>query len=403
MTKQKKLLVLAMDGSGHTFRWIKQLADSDWQVHFYASHSLGTPSEWHSLPFVHVHRPKNVRLRALYELLSFPQFYWKLFRRIPFREFLIHWTDYTGERSKQDLQRLVQTLQPDIVHTLHTQTSAYLYDEIQKKIPKPKPLWMHSLWGSDLYFCSWFHYHIAKIRSVLRSVDSLVVEGFRDAELAKKLGFEGQILGPLPAFGGFDYFWSEEEIFIPPSKRKAIVVKGYQDAVGRLFTALKALELNSDLLSEYTIYALGAKDEGAVANVDMLRARNNIRIYPMQHLNSAEVLKVFKSSRISISLSISDGLPATFIEAFASGTFPIHSKDSVSPEWCPPGGAAFVDAQDPLEVARALRDALLDDTAVDRAAEINKSFLREKLSPTVIRMQSINSYNQAFRNGRAPK
>ena len=56
--------------------------------------------------------------------------------------------------------------------------------------------------------------------------------------------------------------------------------------------------------------------------------------------------------------------------------------------------ALMVPAEDPLEVAAAIRRALSDDALVDRAAEINMRLAAERLDYSVIQPQVVELYQR---------
>jgi glycosyltransferase involved in cell wall biosynthesis len=108
-----------------------------------------------------------------------------------------------------------------------------------------------------------------------------------------------------------------------------------------------------------------------------------------------EVLRLHGRSRVSIGLSISDGLSTSALEAMVMGAFPVQSNTSCLTELVKDGETALmVPAEDPPEVAAAIRRALSDDAMVDRAAEINTRLAAERLDCSVIQPQVIEMYER---------
>jgi glycosyltransferase involved in cell wall biosynthesis len=93
------------------------------------------------------------------------------------------------------------------------------------------------------------------------------------------------------------------------------------------------------------------------------------------------MLELFKRARVSISLAVSDGLPAVLVEAMSFGAFPIQSTNSVGSEFLANHRNGFL--VDPWDLD-AIRDAILkavsDDNLVDEAVVLNHRLLREKYS-----------------------
>src|SRR5204862_2700510 len=111
--------------------------------------------------------------------------------------------------------------------------------------------------------------------------------------------------------------------------------------------------------------------------------------------------RVQGKARVSIGLSISDGLSTSALEALIMGAFPVQSNTSCICELVKCGaGALMVAPEDPAEVASAIQRAASDDELVDRAAQLNAQVARERLSQTVIQPQVIELYEQVAHNSR---
>jgi glycosyltransferase involved in cell wall biosynthesis len=113
----------------------------------------------------------------------------------------------------------------------------------------------------------------------------------------------------------------------------------------------------------------------------------------MDHVSHQDMLSLHGQARISISLSISDGLCTSFAEALAMGSFPIQSATACADEWITDGVSGFlVPAEEPEIIAERLRRAVLDDALVDRAAEINAEIAATRLNQQRIREVAIHDY-----------
>ena len=102
--------------------------------------------------------------------------------------------------------------------------------------------------------------------------------------------------------------------------------------------------------------------------------------------------ELFHSARVSIGLSVSDGLPASFIESIYAGCFPIQSENSAIREFIKNGENGFLlDPWDIEGIKRALQIGLTDDDLVDKASETNRKVLNSKydLSIGVKRLRSL--------------
>ena len=66
------------------------------------------------------------------------------------------------------------------------------------------------------------------------------------------------------------------------------------------------------------------------ALVKKIEAKTSVKINFINNVKYEEILEMHSKSRISIALSLSDGLPSSFLESMAMGSFPIQSDTSVA-------------------------------------------------------------------------
>jgi glycosyltransferase involved in cell wall biosynthesis len=195
---------------------------------------------------------------------------------------------------------------------------------------------------------------------------------------AKRLGFEGEFISPLYITLGRDL--PEVSKLTNPSSRKIILVKGHQSDTGRALNALQVISALSSNLAEFEILVYSAPVPVQI-QVDLIRNKNKINIKTITRVSNSEMLELFKRARISISLAVSDGLPAVLVEAMSFGAFPIQSTNSVGSEFLANHRNGFL--VDPWDLD-AIRDAILkavsDDNLVDEAVVLNHRLLQEKYS-----------------------
>jgi hypothetical protein len=257
------------------------------------------------------------------------------------------------------------------------------------RVPCPLPVAL-SLWGSDLVWFTQKERHRRLIAETLQFVDHLLIECRRDRELARELGYRGDFSPPIPASGGLHVKPDSQSDIVSPSERIGLVVKGYTGFVGRADVALKVLITLSPLLEGRPIHFYSV---GYVMLAKLKLARwltgLDIRTYLKKSLSHDEVLALFQTSRVSLSLSLSDGLPGSMREAALTGAFPIESVGSCVCDWASEGaGCLIVDPENPEEVASAVMRALQDDVLVDGAVEANREFVQS------IRMENVRELAQ---------
>jgi hypothetical protein len=302
------------------------------------------------------------------------------------------------------LAQVIDLLQPDIVHGHEMSMAGYLIVEAQQRIKTRMPPWIMTNWGHDIYYRSRLRAHQPRIRQVLSACNYYTCETQRDVGLARDHGFTGRILGPvMPNPGGFRF----EEIEPlrtpgPPSRRRMVMLKGYQDAIGRAMTALRAFELCRDVLDGYKICIYSSGDDVTNAS-EALAFDTGLDIQTVPHLSYYELLRMRGEARVSVGLSMSDAASISFLEALIMGSFPIQSDRGSTHEWIEDGKGGFiVPPEDPKIVAAALRRALTDDALVDSAARINDSVARDRLDYYKLRNHVLSWYQTIARENNIP-
>jgi glycosyltransferase involved in cell wall biosynthesis len=271
---------------------------------------------------------------------------------------------------------LLANKRPAVIHFHEMQHGAYIfnllmgYRRISTDIRK-----IISTWGSDLTLYSWTDSHQSNLRTCLGWANTVTAEKVGEELDALRLGFRGDFRAPVyihigrPPRDQFD--------FEVPSARKKILVKGYQTNPGRALNALYVLSSLGELLKDYEVCVYSAT-ESVLVQIDILRNREGLNIKEVS-LSHGEMQDLFKSARISIGLSESDGLPAAFIESIYAGAFPIQSGNSAVSKFVNHGKSGFlVQAWDLDNLATYIRKALSDDHLVDTAAEENRKILNRK-------------------------
>ena len=395
MSKEKpKILFVAFPFSIHTARWLGQLECLEWDIHLFSSMTGKLPhknirqvtfhEQFYHMPTGH---PFNFRP------LSFPFLSWtrnwglnKFFRRA------IQSTGLEKGRVSQ-LEELIKRIKPDIIHSFETQHAGYLLRSVKKKWNGRFPFWIHSNWGIDLHYFGVLPEHAGKIRETLKGIDLLIVEGKRDEDLARKLGFNKEIV-TIPSVGGG--FKAPEIAMIPASARRTILLKGAQDTVRRGLVALRALERCVEVLegNEVVLYSSNEITREAAAH---FFARTGKSVSILDDVSQEEMLQLNASARINITVNMSDGLPNSMLEAMMMGAFPIQSITSVADEWIQHGlTGMLVPPEDPEQIELAIRKSLSDDKMVDDAQVINRAKILTELEYEKVRVQVIHLYKQAI-------
>jgi len=398
MAKRPTILFVAMAGSIHAARWINQLEGRGWDLHLFPSLDQGVVHP--ELRGVRVHH--SVYGPRPGSTVGVPQsgvnvysykLAWVLRRYLNLRD--------PGYRARQ-LSKLIDRLRPDVVHSMEFQAAGYLTLEAKRLLGGRFPAWIASIWGSDISLFGRIPEHRARIGQILAECDYYGCECERDVGLARQHGLRGAVLPVLPANGGFDLdavraLRSPE----PPSRRRTIMVKGYQTWAGRAMVALRALARCADLAKRFQVVVHSPSEDVKLA-AQLLAVDHGFDVKVLSpELPHAEILGYHGRARVSIGLSIGDGPSVSMLEAMAMGSFPIQSDTSCAAEWIVDGQTGLiVPPEDPEAVERALRMALADDALVDRAMAANWAVTCDRLNQATVRPRALELYDRALAEGR---
>jgi glycosyltransferase involved in cell wall biosynthesis len=378
----KKVLIVAMADSVHTARWLEQFENSKHEFVLFPSS-----------PHRRIH-PKIVRLLTASSpmQISIPRGLSKT------GLFLAALDKLLNNRLRGNLlKRVMIKFEPTILHAVETQGAGYIALEALRKVEK-KPFFILTLWGSDLFWFRKFNRHKLRLMSLLPQVDLLSMECERDVEIARNLGFVGRLFPPFPVTGGYEIAdGRNNNVKTKTSARRVILVKGHTRFVGRGTQALHALKELSDQLAGYQIIVYSADPKARkLANLFAKQTGLPIKVFGRGQIAHQDLLEIFKSARIYVGISLSDGISVSLQEAMVCGAFPIQTDTSCAGEWVVNEKSGFiVSPNDHKGLVTAIRTALENDDLVDAAAEINYEVARERLDRSKVLAVSNNFYDSS--------
>jgi glycosyltransferase involved in cell wall biosynthesis len=295
------------------------------------------------------------------------------------------------------LASLIGQLKPDLIHSMEFQHAAYLVLAARDRVKEKFPLWLATNWGSDIFYFGTLPDHARQIRRVCEAIDLYSCECHRDLALGRKFGYRGPDLPVLPNSGGMDidHVLSLRDP-APPSKRKLIMVKGYDHFAGRAMISLAVLERFADRLQDYTIvmFSVGAKPR--VRSLE-LAAAGTLKIKVIDWATHDDILRHFGQARMYLGISISDAISTSVLEAMAMGAFPIQTDTSCCAEWFIDEKTGFAIPPDDFEkICERFATALTDDALVDAAAIENLEIIKSRLAVEVLRPKMQDFYRQAL-------
>lgn len=367
---RKRILIVAMLDSVHTFRWLSQFKDSEIDFIIF-------PSKKHKVIHEGTLQLLDSKHSATFRLARFG----RLAKFHGYLDFLAHIV--ISRALKRDfrlkaLVKLAQRFDFDYVHALEIQGAGYLVDSL-KKAGEAKFSTILTNWGSDIYFYQNLPEHRESITSALLSADFYSAECRRDYSLARSLGFQGIELPCIPNAGGF--LDEDQTLSDTASSRVNIVAKAYGGEFGRGDLIISALRNAFAAIPGYTAFLYSVTDD-LIERVEGLvkefpgRVSYSSRKNP---LTRSEMKTLFRRSRVYVGASRSDGISTSFLEALNYGCYPIQTDTSCAGDWKELGADASIVSQDISEIEHSLIMALKDDEMVDKAQIKNLALAKEYL------------------------
>jgi len=395
-----RILFIAMLESVHTARWLNEIKNMGWDIHAFPStiwkiHPSIKNITIHGIPLRSENSDNSLTFNK-----SIP-FVWnnisdKINTFLQLAHGNLHDDVKYEEYRINQLVKIIKKIKPDFVHTLEMQHAGYLALNAKKIIGKSFPPWIYTPWGNDIYFFGRIPEHAIKIKEVLNECNYYLPKSERDIVLANKFGFKGEILTKLPGNGGFDTikmrgYWQPGNC----SDRKIIMVKGYQGTMNRALVALRAIELCSDLLQDYTILLYSATREEVKLKAEIISNETglNIKILPVQ--SHENMLRLYGKTYISISANLSDGVSNSLLESMVMGAFPIESNTSCANEWIiHQKTGCIISPEDPTDIVNSIKFALEHSDIINQSAEHNFQIAHEMLDKSIINPKIISLYTE---------
>lgn len=373
-----KIIIVGMVNSIHLARWIENL-------YKYKNHEIYVfpvfPCKINALLYKISKlndKNSNIKIITLFSNNSLNFYIQKILYIIFKKDFYLKW-----------LEKNIIKINPEYIHSHELTTSSLLCLELKEKL-NFFPKWIVTNWGSDLYFFYKLKKFKKKLKKVLNLSNFYSAECQRDYTIAKKIGIKAKFIDCTLNSGGINVnIANKKRSKIPTSKRKIILIKGYQGLIGLGITALKALEKISEKLKDYKIIIYSADNE-VINYYKKIEHKLNfeVKIIPIsKNLNTAEMYELFSNSRVYLGISKSDGMSTSFIEALAFGAFPIQSNSSCANEWITNGISGFLVKNDISLISKKILKSIQDDSLVDNASKINWKIIKKKGNSDKIKLK----------------
>jgi hypothetical protein len=396
--KPVRILFVAQAVSVHTAHWIRQVQDQGWDLHLFDMLGSFPHPELQGITEYSLLFPRKIPLSTKPAAYGHPFFMSHGWDPFPLSLAGFFLRRVFRQRARR-LAGIIRSLKPDVIHSFELQTESYhllhVADLLGGSLGAP---WIVTTWGSDIFYFQRFPEHLERIKQILRRCDYLIPDCTRDVTLAREYGFKGVIPLVVPGPGGYPL--EEMRRSMTPglvSRRRLIMLKGYQGWAGRALNALQALEESADALRDYRIVVYGASPI-LMRRIRELRNSKKLDVEVLPRSPHGTILELFGRSRLAIGVNATDGIPNAMLEAMTMGALPIQSDTVSTSEWITNGvNGLLVDASQPADIARAIRKALQDDALVERASDLNAQLMAQRIDLSVVKPKVIEMYKTAVR------
>jgi len=377
-----KILMVAIPSS-HFFSWSDQLRNSGHEVYWFDITGMSSYAEridWAA---------QKINWKMKWD---FPG---RIFIKRNFPKLYRFQSLFNNHKTEVIFEQYLQEVRPDVVHSFALQLSCLPILNVMNKYKDLK--WTLSSWGSDIYYAKEIGIQEGKLTECLRRMDFLITDCSRDYRIAVDKGFTKKYLGVLPGNGGVGFF--DDEI-IPVRQRKIILIKGYNDEIGRGINIIKAFDKELiSLLDKFEVFIFGA-DEDIKKYVTENEIFKNLKIkvrLKSEFISNNELLRLMGKSYIYIANSLSDGIPNALIEAMGMGAFPIQSNPgNVTEEIIQNGINGFLinNPEDIFEIKNAVMNALKSEKVIAAAFLHNTETVKNKYNRLKVRKEILKVYEE---------
>jgi len=384
MNQRPAVLVIGMADSIHLARWLTQFADTDIDFYIFPSKKYRYKNE--ELTKL-IHSPRSAKYTLITTLnVGFITGY------VDFIKFeLLAKIFYRLKRSNK-LIEIIKKSNFTYIHALEFQGAGYLLNKVPELLlDKSKTILTN--WGSDIFYFRKMPHHATQIRKSLALADYYSAECERDYDLAREFGFIGRTLPCIPAAGGIDLKKYRANAN-PPSQRNQLIIKGYGGTFGRADIPINLLaQIEEEFPSfNFFVYSL-SKDMFQLIKTLPPRVKKKMRISLIRNkISHNQMINEFLRSRVYVGCSETDGISTSYLEALATGAYPIQTSTSCASEWVGRGAASSIIPLNSKVALESIREALRNNSLVDSACETNFRVAQKYLEYDSVKEKAFEFY-----------
>ncbi len=304
------------------------------------------------------------------------------------------------ERAGRQFSRLVEQVQPDIVHALRIPYEGILASHTPPGIPL-----VVNIWGNDFTLHANSSRMLGRLTTgTLRRADALMADTRRDLRLAVRWGFDSTKPAlALPSAGGIDLeqvgaavsLPFRQEVFakIPKDIPWVVNPRGIR-AYTRTDVFFQSIPLVLNRWQNVRFLCPGMENRKEAEDwVQRLGISDHVHLLPV--LSQDDLWRLFSRSVMSLSITMHDGTPNTLLEAMACGSLPIAGDLETLREWITPGvNGLLVDPNQPQAVADAMLLGFTNPQLFRTAAEINRNIILERAETRMVREKLQKFYQE---------
>ncbi|MBD3307917.1 glycosyltransferase [candidate division KSB3 bacterium] len=391
-----KILFIGFAESTHTHAWIDLLKDAPVNVRLFGLHTTHLPPKnWPVKTYITTY--PSLKLDSTTRKCLYPANRTGRFCKRQAGRFFWGSTDAFEQRW---LAQIIQTWEPDIIHTLGLDPAGYFYFQARQTFKLAKiGLWIVQVrGGSDLTLSRLDPAQVPRIKKVLNECDQVLSDNKVNFTFVQELGVNKEhiaSLSPIPGTGGIDVTSLLQYRCDPPSSRRMILwPKAYDSPWSLALPVFEAIKLIWAHIQPCHIHMLAMTPQTRMWYWEL---PEEIRAYCHceQKIPREKVLTLMGQARIMLAPSLVDGIPNALYEAMAAGAFPIVSPlETIRTLVEDETNVLFARNLYPHEIAEAIRRAMSDDALVDKAAENNLELVQRVANRTVIGPQVVEFYKQ---------
>jgi len=279
------------------------------------------------------------------------------------------------------------------IHCLELQKAGYLL--LETKFVPTKTKIIVTNYGSDINYFMNDPFHLTKIKELLEIAGYYSAECQRDYKLAVELGFKGVSLPCIPNSTSFPIEFLKEESLIP-QERSLILIKSYSGPFG---FGERNIQISRSILSrieDVKVHCFSVSKQEALEYKNLAVNDSRFSYSTLENpVPFQEFLEKFKIAKIYVGISKSDGLGTSFLEALASGCYPIQTDTSCGDELIRKGAVGKIVSSkiSNLDLVNSIVDIYYDVKALESAQQANQAFAMKYLEQNEIIRKSLQFYN----------